>query len=303
MTDLSSSSLNGRLHLHHGPIDLIIEVQATSEQVKRDAYQAAVSRFSPILSELVSELLILKSPVTNISPVPSGIIAFRMYEAVKAHSCHSYITPMAAVAGAVADEVLHEMAENFNLSKAYVNNGGDIAIHLSEGESYEVALASLENEIIGHISMESNTTIRGLATSGRGGRSLTMGIAESVTVLANSAASADAAATLIANAVDIPGHPNIRRTPACEIDDNTDLGDLPVVTHCPELAQEEVEYSLKQGADLARRLCDQHYIVASILNLQGHVIVVGNTDNYMHLNKSPHCIKRALSDFSSSVII
>ena len=67
--------------------------------------------------------------------------------------------------------------------------------------------------------------MRGVATSGWRGRSFSLGIADAVTVLAATAAAADAAATIIANAVDLPGHPAIARRPASELEDDSDLGD------------------------------------------------------------------------------
>ena len=40
----------------------------------------------------------------------------------------AFITPMAAVAGAVADEVLAALVGPAGSTRAYVNNGGDIAL-------------------------------------------------------------------------------------------------------------------------------------------------------------------------------
>ena len=65
---------------------------------------------------------------------------------------------------------------------------------------------------------------RGIATSGRHGRSFSLGIADAVTVLARTASQADAAATVIANAVDLPGHPAIVRCPAQDLQPDSDLG-------------------------------------------------------------------------------
>ena len=51
-----------------------------------------------------------------------------------------FITPMAAVAGAVAEEILAAMASAAELSRAYVNDGGDIALHLAAGEKFVVGM-------------------------------------------------------------------------------------------------------------------------------------------------------------------
>jgi ApbE superfamily uncharacterized protein (UPF0280 family) len=67
----------------------------------------------------------------------------------------------------------------------------------------------------------------GWRCKGKGGRSFSFGIADAVTVLAGSAAAADAAATVIANAVDLPGHGAITRRPASAIDPDSDLATVP----------------------------------------------------------------------------
>ena len=51
-----------------------------------------------------------------------------------------YITPMAAVAGAVADEMLQALVRGRTLDKAYVNDGGDIAIHLTPGHELRAGI-------------------------------------------------------------------------------------------------------------------------------------------------------------------
>ena len=44
-----------------------------------------------------------------------------------------FVTPMAAVAGAVADELLAEMTAAAELERAFVNDGGDIAVLVDAG--------------------------------------------------------------------------------------------------------------------------------------------------------------------------
>jgi hypothetical protein len=73
-------------------------------------------------------------------------------------------------------------------------------------------------------------------------------------VLARTAAAADAAATLIANAVDLPGHPGIERVPACELDPDSDLGARLVVAGCDPLSPVEAEEALARGVVEARRM-------------------------------------------------
>ena len=46
------------------------------------------------------------------------------------HRDEYYVTAMASVAGAVADEILSVMRDAAELDRIYVNNGGDIALYL-----------------------------------------------------------------------------------------------------------------------------------------------------------------------------
>ena len=153
-----------------------------------------------------------------------------MMAAVLPYASEFFITPMAAVAGAVADEILAAMLSSAQLSRAYVNNGGDIAMHLAPGEKFVVGLVEGPDHpsLFGTATLHACDPVRGIATSGWRGRSFSLGIADAVTVLADRAAAADAAATIIANAVDLPGHPAIIRVPARELAPDSDLGIRPV---------------------------------------------------------------------------
>jgi len=117
--------------------------------------------------------------------------------------------------------------------------------------------------------------VRGIATSGWRGRSFSLGIADAVTVLADRAAMADAAATIIANAVDLPGHPEIRRIPACKLAPDTDLRDMPVTQGVGKLAATEISTALDSGEVLASRLAAEGLIRAAALHLRGETRTVG----------------------------
>jgi ApbE superfamily uncharacterized protein (UPF0280 family) len=94
-------------------------------------------------------------------------------------------------------------------------------------------------------------------------------------VLARDAAAADAPATLVANAVDLAGHPAIGRVPATEIDADSDLGDLPVTVNVGELTAEEVAAALAAGAAEAERMRAEGLIAAAGLWLRGSFLAVG----------------------------
>lgn len=284
--------VSGRLHLQHGPIDLVIGVDgAVSLELeacyRQHAYALAHRRFRTILGELVEELPLLKAPASAGSPEPEGSTARRMTAAVRLYAADCFITPMAAVAGAVADEVLAAMLAGFapdnRPRRIHVNNGGDIAIHLDAGADYRIGIAREDGADLGAFAVLADSPTRGIATSGRGGRSLSMGIADSVTVLADSAAAADAAATVIGNAVDLDGHPSVTRRPAFMIKDDSDLGSRLVVTGCGPLHAAEIAQALERGVAAARGLKSQKLIhrAALFLKGQGRIVADDGADHHI----------------------
>ncbi|MBP1849191.1 UPF0280 family protein [Rhizobium halophytocola] len=278
----------GRLHLQHGPIDLVIGVDGGDDDTRLTrqrtlAFRAAHQRFQTILDELVSELDLLRQRHAPHSTRPKGAVAGRMVDAVALFSADCFITPMAAVAGAVADEVLAAMIrafpQNDRPQRIYVNNGGDIALHLDDGAEFAIGIRHEDGAALGRFTVQASEGHSGLATSGRGGRSLSLGIADSVTVVARSAAAADAAATLIANAVDLPGHPAIARAPADSIKDDSDLGSRLVVTGCDTLAGQDVARALRAGETRAQDFIDRGLISRAALFLQDQGRVATATPN------------------------
>jgi ApbE superfamily uncharacterized protein (UPF0280 family) len=319
-----------RLHLQHGPIDLVIEARGAPDDV-RAAYAQAVRGFADVLPTLVKELPVLRAPLSPSPPrsggegrgpsrsdgkgevVPgtsthltrslrshplpplrgrrglvgsgpkicSGPVAKRMVAACRPYN-DVFITPMAAVAGAVADHVLARLCAGRRLQRAYVNDGGDIAFHLAAGQSLTCGLVSdlAAPGIDGRFELTADLPVRGLATSGRackgsGGRSFSLGIADAVTVLARDAAAADAAATIIANAVDLPGHGSITRAPARSIDPDSDLGDIPVTVGLGILTDEEIDCALAEGARRAAALREAGHIHGAVLVLRRHFLTIG----------------------------
>jgi len=261
-----------RPHLQHGPIDLVIEAFGEREEVDA-AYRQAWERFQDILQTLVDELPALRAPVGAAYPLVRGPVAKRMVAAVWPHR-DVFITPMAAVAGAVAEEMLEAMLAGRNLRKAYVNDGGDIALWLAEGETFRAGVVKniVALAIGASVDVHSHDAARGIATSGWRGRSQSLGIADAVTVLARTASQADAAATLIANAVNVE-HPAIRRVPARAVKEDSDLGELPVTVEIGELPRDAVRFALANGLAAARRLQSAGLIEAAYLALQSESIV------------------------------
>lgn len=255
-----------RLHLHHGPIDMIVGVTGPG---RKPALTRAAARFETLLEELVAELPRLRQPT---GPAPTGEAARLMHNATRAFA-PAFITPMAAVAGAGAETILTALLTGPDIHKAYVNNGGDVAFHLEPGAVMQAAIAS---DPPGRVCIRPSDHIRGIATSGWRGRSQSLGIADSVTVLAHNAAQADAAATMIANAVDLPDHPAITRLPAIELAPDSDLGRRLVTTHVGPLSRDDTAIALQNGLTLARQFQADNLIIGAYLTLAGQTRTTGN---------------------------
>jgi hypothetical protein len=267
---------DGRWHFQHGPIDCIVSAEGDAEAVA-SCTERAWQRFGGVLDELVAELPLLRadlSSVTGAQIAPTGPIARRMVQACRAHATNGrFMTAMAAVAGSVAEELIGCFDEP-RIRRAFVNNGGDVALHLGPGASFDVGLftdpahglAGLPLD--GRFRVAAASPVRGIATSGWRGRSFSLGIADSVTVLATTASAADAAATVIGNAVDVDDQRIVRR-PANEVRDDSDLVDRLVTCAVPALPAPIVEEALRKGAEQAWREIEAGRIVAALLCLQG----------------------------------
>jgi len=273
-----------RWHFSHGPIDIVIGAEGDAAAVHA-AHEAAWQRFQPLLQELVDELPQLRRPIAGLCRL-DGIVAQRMWSACLPYS-KTYITPMAAVAGSVAQELIG-CYQRPGVQRAWVNNGGDIALHLAPGASARVGLVSdlaafdatalrqaaagrLQTD--GQFELRAEDGVRGVATSGWRGRSFSLGIADSVTLLAANAAMADAAATVVGNAVNVEW-PGIERVPAKLLRDDTDLGAIPVTTAVPSLPPALAREALQRGAAKARELQARGLIVAALLVCQGQASFV-----------------------------
>lgn len=273
-----------RLHLQDGPIDLVIEAQG-SETAVAAAYDAACDRFATLLDELCVELPLLRRPMTLESAAPNGPVARRMAEAARVYADKHFITPMVAVAGAGAEAILAAMVAATPLTRAYVNNGGDIALHLTPGTRFEIGMVDRPDRpsLFGKLTVTPDDDVRGIATSGRHGRSFSLGIADAVTVLAIDAPTADAAATMIANAVDLPDHPAIIRVSASSLQPDNDLGAHLVTRSVGPLNEAEVTRALLRGVRFAESLLEAGRIRAAALHLAGETRLVLKDTSLMSL--------------------
>lgn len=258
-----------RLFLQHGPINLI--VRAEGEPCARAiAYRELCAAFPTWLAGLAAQLPRLRAQEVNSLALPDGDIARGMVTAVRAMQA-GFVTPMAAVAGAVADQAIAQLSRHAGVTQAWVNNGGDIALYLTESTYVDIGVVpSLQHAgAAASLRIKHSAPIRGIATSGWQGRSHSLGIADAVTVLGRSAAIADAAATLIANAVNAE-HPQVVKAPANQLDEDTDLGTRAVTVAVGVLDQDTIKCALRRGHRLAQELCARGVINGAALLLQGH---------------------------------
>ncbi len=259
-----------RLHLSHGPIDVVLKAWGDMGAV-REACAAAGRRFPQILPELCDELVQLRTPMQE-APAVEGPVARRMLDACRPFA-DTFLTPMAAVAGAVADELLSHMTAAAPLERAFVNDGGDIAVFVAEGHGLDVGVAGDFSRgatplLNGRLRLEAGSGIGGIATSGARGRSFSLGIADAVTALARTAAAADVAATLIANAVSLDS-PSITRRPARALDPDSDLRDLLVTVDVGPLSAAEIDAALASGLARAAAYHRRGLIADACLMLAG----------------------------------
>lgn len=264
-----------RLHLQHGPIDLIIDAVGAMAEVKR-AFRQATIAFESVLDTLASQLPTLRRVCgVGDNAVFHGDVARRMHVAVLPYS-EFQVTPMAAVAGAVADHVLSCLISDRALNRAQVNNGGDIALYLSPASKFKIGICKAQNSTA-HADtflIKPEDGIGGVATSGWQGRSFSLGIADAVTVLASSAAVADVAATLIANAVNLPHANGVTRAPAKSMQPDSDLGDRMVTIDVAPLSEISKKQALNAGVQCAKKLMTQGNIHSCYLHLQGQTKIV-----------------------------
>jgi ApbE superfamily uncharacterized protein (UPF0280 family) len=176
------------------------------------------------------------------------------------------LTPMAAVAGTIADAVADWLYER-GATRVIVDNGGDIAIRLSPGEHATVGVRpQITSPLISHVINLKSGLSWGVATSGLGGRSFTRGIASAVTVLAANASVADAAATSVANAC-IVDAPYLVQLPAEEMDPHSDLTGIRVTVASGLLSSEKIGLAVRRAGRKAENFSRRNIIIGAFIAL------------------------------------
>lgn len=264
-----------------GPMTLTISAWAGGEARPVMAAQAARQALR-LLAVLADFQNYLKRPVSELpADRPAPTVVKRARDAAEAVG--RGLTPLAAVAGAVADE-LADLALELGADKVIVNNGGDVALRLGPGQTAQAGLRAFpahdaqaeqsgEAPLLGRLNISATDNIGGVATSGWGGRSFSQGLADAVSVWAASAALADAAATALGNAVtaEVEG---VMKRPARELDPASDLGAALVTVQVPELSLEERAAALKAGRSEALRLREEGNLIGCLIALQGDYAIL-----------------------------
>jgi len=257
----------GRIMAEYGPMRLVISA-CVGKVPQRDVCVSAAQEAFSCFERVAALKKELSSPFTRDLMCLEDSIARAMVESVREMGDED-LTPLAAVAGALADAVADFLFER-GMTRVLVNNGGDISVRLLGDELVRVGLgpAAWQSPAWNVIVLDSSFSSWGVATSGLGGRSFTRGVASSVTVLATAACLADAAATAVANASFVEDASVIRRK-AGEIDPGTDIPDLEVTLRVGPLSREKRYRAIGKALRRAEDLVEKGVILGASVSVDG----------------------------------
>ncbi|MBP2637105.1 MAG: hypothetical protein H6Q72_3012 [Firmicutes bacterium] len=266
------NSKPGIVRLDYGPMQMTISAEddwGPMPQRARDAAQHAME----ILSELASYKVIAASPQQELPASENWPAVLRQMIDAVTGSGDRTLTPMAAVAGSIAD-LTADWLHARGATKVLVNNGGDIAVRLTGSQTTTVGVAPA----IGHnpthaLVLAADNNIGGIATSGLGGRSFTKGIASAAVVAAARASLADACATSLGNATYID-HPAVKVKLAEQLDPNTDIRGHKVVEEVGLLPTHVVEQALHNSWTQAVQLYKTGLIKGAAIFVQQRVVMI-----------------------------
>jgi hypothetical protein len=271
---------DGTTLVDYGPMRMFISVSENGKPLIQLAEEGA--RFAMRVLEDSAKFLPIITKKSNKLEIKGAFpeVVRRMIEATKKMD-ESDLTPLAAVAGTASD-VVADFVFSRGGTKIIVDNGGDVAIRLREGE---VAKVGIKTEIDAKqptylISFDSTMGIGGVATSGLGGRSFTKGIASAATVLSKTAAISDAAATVIGNFTNAED-PNITRSLAEKVYPDTDIAGDWITVEVGKLSEKKTEEALSNGLSKAYSLCQRGLIKGALMALQGKVVWTKSLDPWL----------------------
>jgi ApbE superfamily uncharacterized protein (UPF0280 family) len=260
--------------IDYGPVTAVISVIKNGKNVK-NAEIKGLEIVREILEELnrFKEFLKLKAVKLNLKKKNVSATVKKAVNAAMLIDRHE-LSPLAAIAGAVGESVTSRINAIGDFDRIIMNNGGDISVICKTKDN--LPMVSI-NGIKGTIA---STKVKGIATSGLRGRSLTKGIADYVTVFANSASVADAAATLIANNVTLASE-KITYEFAENIDKNSDLKGEKVTLSVAPLTETEVNTALQNGLTTANNLMKSNKILSAILGIGNVTYTTSGMENFL----------------------
>lgn len=186
-----------------GLVSSLVTVAETDLHIlaSRDMTESARDSVYQYRSQLESHIARDPRFLDSLTPLPDDPLAPPIVRGMLGAARAAEVGPMAAVAGAIAESVGRDLLRR-GISEVMVENGGDIFL-LREKECTAAIFAGSSplNQRVG-IRIPIEWMPLGICTSsGTVGHSLSLGRADSVTVLARSTALADASATRLGNEV------------------------------------------------------------------------------------------------------
>jgi hypothetical protein len=257
----------------NGPMRIIIQAWDHKHPQARLAFKAAEFAFT-CLEQVAAHHEILKHVHCHLPdelpPIPRVMV-----ESVMA-TRERDLTPMAAVAGSIADAVA-DWLFNRGMSRVIVNNGGDIAIRLAENETARVGIRPhIQHAYVSHVvELSSCHPSWGVNTSGLGGRSLTRGIASAVTSFAKTSALADATATAIANACFVRDDAIVQAM-AQTIDPYTDIPGVPVTVKVGHLKTNRITQAMEKALNKAEHYIELGLIQGALISMDKDLVLTRN---------------------------
>ncbi len=271
---------NGKVLLDYGPMHIFIHVFEDGRPLLNLAREGALFAIK-LLEELAGFLPVIKNKAERLEALGDyPEVVRRMIEATKRMQ-EPDLTPLSAVAGTISELVAENLFKKGG-TKIIIDNGGDIAIRLREGEVARVGIKTEIDAISPSylVTIDSKMGIEGVATSGLGGRSFTKGIASAVTVLSERASVADASATVIGNHTNVED-PNIIRSFAEEIYPDTDIKGELVTLKVGRLSREKVVEALENGLSKAKSMFEKGWIRGALIAIKEEVIWTDSLNQYL----------------------
>ena len=260
-----------KLFIENGPTNIIAEAFSSE---KMEIYDLICEYSSKFLKDLSLEIETLKKPTSQKNKFVSDI-ANTMFESTKLF-LPNFITPMASVAGSISELLMLKVLEKFKVNKIYINNGGDISLYISKNEKFNFSINGKTSCVIEYTGIDG---FGGIATSGWKGRSFSMGVADSVTVIAEKASIADAAATIICNHIDLENSKKVKKTIANNLYEDTDLDNKLITVSVESLTDAEIRQALSRGKIISENYISKNLIKSVIINLQDNVLILGHKFN------------------------